>query len=74
MSFKGIRDRNQYRKSNTDPLRNIVAQEPRLLCPGFSPVHDILECGHALLPASDLAGTRYNKVGGKRRCPYCAQD
>ena len=67
MAFKGMNRRKG--KVNMNPLRKIVKEEMRQL--GDSSVealHEVLECGHAVLPREDFVG-RTNAY--RRRCWQC---
>lgn len=64
----------RHRTVNRDPLRVVVGIE-FLPFEGGNPEHlfrhERLECVHALIPASDIAGARYSEPGRRRRCYLC---
>lgn len=71
MGFKHLHRYGRPTRVNRDPLRKIVGYEIRPLSATVALTHEILECGHALLPKADLVGFYQ---AGRRRCPFCGQE
>lgn len=69
-------NRKDGRKLNTDPLRKVVDHAHYVdvsSTPGQEMIlrHELLECGHAILPKHDIYG---ETNATRRRCRKCRKD